>query len=545
MSEPFWIPLPKPVASGCLTVMVSEATQGKGPLSIAELSVMTDVDGPQAADRLVADLAAGTSCETRRPLLAAAGPAALDKVTEALGKAAPGPGRLCLLEALNTLLPAASAAPGTLPAPLAAALVASLIQTTGDEEKILFSLFGRLQTLPLAELVAVLEDEKRPEADRLRAAQVLAMASAPEARLALLKNVGLGSAKHRAGLRAIAAGCKPPMAKLTIDELGKAPAGDSARRADLLVVLAGAASREPDMVDATTGFLSATLKAAASFEEQGRAVAGLGSLRTPAAIAELVAFRASAKDSVLRFLATRELALLDTPVANTAMLAALKDVDPRSREAAALALGQHQQKAAAPEIVAGAKQEPWPAVRRAEVVALGELCTPEGGELLIRAYEKDIEDIRMAALSGLAHCRDYRASALLVRVLGRLPESPDLRSVAARLLAEMKDRRTAKPMAEVLKRLRKESEADVSLESTASETINALAAVDGKEAVAAAVDLLSDSRASLQKAALQVLGSLCDAGAGAAALKKASQSKDESIAAAASMALSRCQRKPH
>jgi HEAT repeat protein len=542
-SEPFWIPLPRPVMSGCLTVMVGE-TQGKGPLSIAELAVMTEVDGPQAADRLVADLAAGTSCETRRPLLAQVGPTALDKVIEALAKAMPGPGRLCLLETLAGLLAPATPAAGPLPPTLTTALVAALAETSPDEEKVLFALFPRLPEAPVTDLVKVLDDDKRPEADRLRAAQILATLPQPEARAALLKGVGQGSQKHRAGLRAVAAGCKPPMAKLAADELAKVLVSDTARRADLIFVLAGAASREPEQLDATLEILRASLKDGAGFEEQGRALNALGNLRTPAAIAELVAFRAGAKDNVLRFLATRELALINTPESNAALVAALQDGDPRSREAAALALGQHQQKDAAKDLVTSAKQEPWPAVRRAEVMALGELCTPEGGELLIRAYEKDIEDIRMASLAGLAHCRDYRASALLVRVLGRLPESADLRSHAARLLADMKDRRTAKPMADALKRLRKESESDVSLEGTASETVMALAALGGKEAAAAAVDLLSDSRPVLQKAALQALGTLCDPGEGALALKKASQSKDESIAAAASLALSRCHQ-PH
>jgi len=32
-------------------------------MAIADMDVMTDIDGPQAVDRLVADLAAGTSCE--------------------------------------------------------------------------------------------------------------------------------------------------------------------------------------------------------------------------------------------------------------------------------------------------------------------------------------------------------------------------------------------------------------------------------------------------------------------------------------------------
>src|SRR5208283_2993473 len=102
-------------------------------------------------------------------------------------------------------------------------------------------------------------------------------------------------------------------------------------------------------------------------------------------------------------------------------------------ETAAFSLGQRHDQAMAQPIIDAAKQEPWPGVRRAEVTALGELCVPEGNDLLLRAYEKDENDIRMAALVGLAHCRDWRASALLVRVLGRLPENADMRSLAARL----------------------------------------------------------------------------------------------------------------
>jgi HEAT repeat protein len=309
----------------------------------------------------------------------------------------------------------------------------------------------------------------------------------------------------------------------------------------LLFVLAAAATREPEQVAAAVEVLRTTLQNAASFEEQARAIQGLGMIRSPAATTELVAFRARATDSVLRFFATRELAGITSPEAGLALRAALRDSDPRAREAATLALGQRHDNSIAPEIIAAAKQEPWPGVRRAEVVALGDLCVPEGNNLLLRAYQKDVEDIRMAALVGLARCRDRRASALLVHVLKRLPESAEMRSLAARLLAEMKDQRTVRPMADVLKHLQAESQAEPSLEGTATETVMAIATIGGKDAVAAAAGLLADSRPSLQKAAVQALGKLCDPGPGAAALRTAAQSKDASISVAASMAAAHCQ----
>ena len=540
--QPFWIPLPKPMASNCLTVMIREVRSGHAATAIADMAVMTEIDGPQAVDRLVADLAAGTSCETRRPLLASIGGAALDKVTAALAQTPAGQGRACLLEALAALIPspATDAQPITASPALASALAAALVAATPDEEKIIFALLARLQEPPLPAIVALAADETRGEPDRLRAARALALLAQPEARRALLATLGKGSPFLRASLRETAAGAKPPLARAALDAITQVPGSAQGQRADLLFVLAAASSREPEQVPAAVEILHATLQSTASFEEQARAIQGLGMMRKPAATAELVAFRARAADSVLRFFATRELADISDPEAGLALRAALLDSDPRAREIAALALGQRHDQAMALQIIDAAKQEPWPGVRRAQVTALGDLCVPEGNDLLLRAYEKDVDDIRMAALLGLAHCRDWRASALLVRVLGRLPESADMRSLAARLLAEMKDPRTAAPMAAALKRLQSESQSDLSLEGTATETVMALATIGGSDSVTAAVVLLTDPRPSLQKAAVQALGRLCDPDAGAASLRAAAHSKDESVSVAAAMASEHC-----
>ncbi len=108
--------------------MVREVKSGHAAMAIADMDVMTEIDGPQAVDRLVADLAAGTSCETRRPLLVSIGPAALDKVTAALAQSAAGPGRACLIEALAALMPAPTATGSQPVAPaLGSALAAALL----------------------------------------------------------------------------------------------------------------------------------------------------------------------------------------------------------------------------------------------------------------------------------------------------------------------------------------------------------------------------------------------------------------------------------
>src|SRR5208283_3769276 len=208
-------------------------------------------------------------------------------------------------------------------------------------EKIVFALLARLQDPPLPAIAGLLADEKHSEPDRLRAARALASFAQPEARR---------------------------------------------------VLLAAVASREPEQVPAAIDILHATLQSRAGFEEQARAIQGLGMLHNPAATASLADFRARAADSVLRYFATREMASLSDPEAGLALRAALLDNDPRARETAAFSLGQRHDQAMAQPIIDAAKQEPWPGVRRAEVTALGELCVPEGNDLLLRAYEKDEND---------------------------------------------------------------------------------------------------------------------------------------------------------
>jgi len=200
-------------------------------------------------------------------------------------------------------------------AQLASALAAALIAATPDEEKIVIALLARLPEPPVSAIAGLLADEKRGEPDRLRAARVLALLAQPEARQALLDALGKGSSSLRAGLRETAAGAKPPLARATLDALARVPGSAQGRRADLLFVLAAAATREPEQLPAAVEILRATLKSTAGFEEQARAIQGLGMIRDTAAIAELAAFRDRATDGVLRTFATRELAGIADPEA--------------------------------------------------------------------------------------------------------------------------------------------------------------------------------------------------------------------------------------
>ena len=464
------------------------------------------------------------------------GPPALAKVSAAIPQAVPGVGRECLVEALAALV-AAGATPS---ADTAAALVAAMDRSTPREEKAIFKLLPGMAAAPVEGIAAVLLDDKRADSDRTRAARVLAATSQAAARAKLLVAVGRGSQTLRKAVREIVSGQEGPGLAAVLAALEVTQATESGRRADLLFIAGALAAREPDLRPATLSVLRAPLHGTASFEEQARAIQGLGMLRDAAAIDELVDMRAHGGDGVLRSLAVSELAGADGAVVVPALRAALDDSDPRVRETAAAGLGRKDDKPSAKVIIVGAKQEPWPQVRRAEIAALGELCTTEGNALLIRAFQRDVAEVRQAALVGIARCYQTKATGLLLRTLGRLAESADMRSLAARLLGERKDPRTARGLAEAIARLLTESQADLSLEAVIADSAMALAALRGAEAISALVSLLSDPRPSVQRMAVEALGVACDLGPGEAALQRATMSKDESVSIPAAAAAANC-----
>ncbi len=276
-----------------------------------------------------------------------------------------------------------------------------------------------------------------------------------------------------------------------------------------------------------------------AFEVRGRAIMALGALG-PSAVPALAEVRAHAEEPVLRHLAARELGVIGGAEAFVALRAALADADPRVRETSAEGLGLGRDEGAAQALIAGAKQEPWPFVRRAEVEALGRLCGPGAADLLVRAIARDVDEVRRAALVGLVRCKDPRARALLLHTLGRRNEASTLRELAAALLGELGDRAAAPAMAAALERQVNESEDDLSVEGVAEMTLRSLARLGGPDATAAAIKLAKDPRHPFQSTAIEALGVLCDPGAGAATLRELEGGPAAALALAAQNASKRC-----
>jgi HEAT repeat protein len=546
--EPFWVPLPKPMPAACVTVIVTEVALGKeasppksfGTAAVGDLAVFTELDSPDGPERLVADLAGAPDCAARLPLLIGVGqPAVLPTAQAALG--AKGYARECLVEGLTALEPTPKS-----PVVLEA-LAAAVAGATEKEERLVTAALAHAQAAPVSPLAALLASDKASVDDRVRAARVLGALDDARAAEVLVEALGRGPVPVRAAVvGAITRAPKLPTAAV-LAAIAAGPHDGGAREADLLRALPAVVKRDPGRRAEAVGSLRAALAPERSFEVRGRAVMALGTLGgdgDPGALAQL---REHGDEPVLRYLAARELATL-TPAAaagvpvdvRPALRGALADPDPRVRETAALALGQHGDKDSAAALIAGAKQEPWPFVRRAEIEALGHLCSAGSNELILRAIARDVDEVRRAALVSMVRCKDQRTRTVLFKVLANHTEAATVRELAAALIGESGDATAAPQLATALRGLVNEAEADLALEGVAATALRALAHLGGPDAVGAAVTMAADKRHPYRPAAVEALGTLCDPVAGRATLRAIATGTEGSLAAAAQNAEKHC-----
>jgi HEAT repeat protein len=539
--EPYWVALPRPVAASCATIVITEVTPGTeaappksfGATAISELAIFTELDGPDGAERLVAEVARAADCASRvTDLVALGGAAVLPTAQAVMSAGGHTPPRECLVDALTRLEP-------TPRNPIVVeALVAAVTGASDKEERLVTAALRRAADPPVVALVELLNAPGTLADDRARAARLLGALDDARAALALLGVVGRGPQAQRDAIVLALAGA-PKLDAGTLFAAIERGGTEANRQADLLRVVPAVVKRAPEAGAPALDVLRAALPPARPFDVRGRAVIALGALGSPA-LPVLAEVRAHAEDPVLRHLAARELAAIGGPEATAALRAALVDGDPRVRETAAEGLGQARDAGANPALVAGAKQEPWPFVRRAELEALGRLCGPGAADLLVRGVERDVAEVRRAALVGLARCKDGRTQPLLLRVLGRRNEASTVRELAAALLGELGDRAAAPGMASALGRQVNESEEDLSVEGVAVTTLRALARLGGPDATASAVKLARDTRHPFQSTAVEALGVLCDPGAGAATLRALGAGQVASLALAAQGAEKRC-----
>jgi HEAT repeat protein len=416
---------------------------------------------------------------------------------------------------------------------------------TDKEERLVTAALSRAAAVPLSPLAALLASDKASVDDRARAARVLGTIDDPGAAEVLIGALGKGPTPLRSAVVG-AIGRAPKLAGQTVlAAIAAGPHDGGPREADLLRALPAVVKRDPARRDEVLGSLRAALAPERSFEVRGRAVMALGTLGGAGDPGALAKIRESGDDPVLRYLATRELAALtlgagDGVDARPALRGALSDGDPRVRETAALALGKKGDVESAGALIAGAKQEPWPFVRRAELEALGHLCTPGAVDLMLRAIAKDVDEVRRASLVGLTKCKDPRARTVLLKVVAHQNEAATVRELAAALVGESGDKSAAPQLATALRALVNEAEGDLALEGVAATALRALARLGGPDAVGAAVTLAGDKRHPYRSTAVEALGTICDPVAGRATLRALATGTEASLAVAAMNAERHC-----
>ena len=546
---PYWVALPAPVETACVTVVIRDVYRGSeagprtgGTTAISELTVFTDLDGPAGVERLIADTASGSDCSTRVPMLVNVGPTAVAPLAKAIGEAH-GEGRACLVQALAGIDATAHDEPAL------AALVAALAGAGPSEERAISDVLAKAEHAPVSLLAATLAAPKASDDDRARAARVLGALPGPEATAALLAAVGTGSPALR--LEVVQALGRSPAATVALvvnasQEARAATPAAPVRGADLIRALPALARRSPAEAATARAALRGLLASAPAgeFELRGRAVLAMGALPNAGGAedltGDLAAIAARDTDPVLRFLAVRELANPEAAAAVPALREALKDRDPRVRETAAEGLGAHRDAGAEALLITGAKQEDWPSVRRAEVEALGVLCGAAGRDLLVRAIERDVDDVGRAALVGLTRCRDKRAPGALLQLVRTRRMNPSLRELAASLIGEWGDHQVADALADQLPSLVNEGEGDMAAEGITIAAIRALGHSGGPRSTAALATLTRDDKHPYRQPAIESLGLLCDPTVGAQALAAARRFSDQSLAESAADAEAHC-----
>src|SRR6185295_19353896 len=145
----------------------------------------------------------------------------------------------------------------------------------------------------------------------------------------------------------------------------------------------------------------------------------------------------------------------------------------------------------------------------------------DGRDLMVRAHQRDVDEVRRAAMTGLLRCRDGRAHAVLFQTLRSRRAGAPLRELAASLIGDLGplgDRAAAGELAAATGALVNEAEGDLAIEGVTVSALRALGRLGGPDAVMVAARLAQDRRHPYRQTAVELLGQLCDPGVGARTL---------------------------
>lgn len=233
------------------------------------------------------------------------------------------------------------------------------------------------------------------------------------------------------------------------------------------------------------------------------AVRVLGEIGDSRAIAPLIGLieRSERKegDSYLRSAAVAALGKIGGPGVVPALIARLKDVEPRVRETAMTELGKLDD----PRVVECASEslkDDSSSVRVSAARALGRRKDASAVEALIAALDDEDASVRRDAVRALGQIGDRRAVEPLIGCLDDVYEY--VRSAAADSLGELGDQRAAGPLAKVVK-------ADSS-QQVRERAVDALSRLGGEKAIAAICEVFKDENTWVHHSAARALRRMKD-----------------------------------
>ena len=560
--DPWWIVLPEPIASDCVSLVLIDAWPGRtggGYTAISELAVLTDLDlAGGGLDGLAERVAGGGRAgEQAARLLARVGTAAEAALLKEAQK--PGASAEALLR-IRRVLAEIPAGAGELARGLAvpAAHPADVARFTRA--------LGAIGRPAVDALVDVLGDRGAAPEGRARAAAALGAVADPAALKALLAAAGEGPRPVRRAVSLALAARQDALAPVAQAAVLASDEG-AAREADLwhAVGRLAAASRPAAANDAALAMMK-RLDSARGFELRARLIEALGASRmtgdqvvsalarelaTPMPVTpERSGRREETERVALRRVAVAALGRLAGPASRRALAAATRDPDPGVREAAAEAI------AARPRSVYGAataavdpalarllQSDRWARVRRTAATALGTRCKVVGPAGALRAAiqsDADVE-VRRASLAALASCRARGVVRLFLEVAADREQPVAVRTQAVKLLGGLGDRSATAPLAAALGRERERAFSDADAIQVAVAIAYALGALGDPAAGPALATTAEESSAfpEIQAAAASALGLLCPPGA-AGILRKLAGTAQHQVSAAARFAARRC-----
>ncbi len=513
----YWFLLPKPIATTCVTVIVSNLarTSAKSNTAIAELSVLTDLElTPGGPDVALASFVAGGGSRAGAAMraLRRRGKAAGAALVTELGKRSKAIEKLRLRRALAQLRYGPKALVDGLGTPGLSkhdyAAFAKALVRIGDSA--------------VPALAAALRDRSAGSAGRRAMLTALTKISGPNAAKVLSAMLGEGRSGWRARLAKAIGSNRAKTEAATWLAITRAAASAPKREADAWNVLRYFSQRlrSPGLDELLLARLKASsgLGIAAGYELRYRMFVVAAEATSPAVLGQLETDLAGLANDVhsdaLRRVTALALSRNPSPAAKRILVSLAANRDPGVRRKVALAFGDRKDVDSKTDSLLSArvKTDSWPQVRTAAASSLSLRCKQAAvAQVLYAAVDTDKDiGVRRVSLSSLVRCRAPGVLDKLYKLARNKKQSIPLRVHAVGEIAALGDRTRINELIAMFKQHRREAWSKTAALRLAAKTAVTLGRLGGNLAIRTLMSAARDDAfPEIQSAAVTGLGHIC------------------------------------